>query len=94
MTLVHYDAEVKPGLMLALPSEAKELHLKPGDKVSIHLEVNGDLAPVTLPNEGMLSALRAISGRQKGQRYTDASNSDQMLKEARAGAMWGSDSVE
>lgn len=37
MTLVHYTAEVKSGLLLELPTEAEELHLKPGDKVEVRL---------------------------------------------------------
>jgi hypothetical protein len=35
----HYTAEVKSGLLLALPIEAEELHLKPGDKVDVQLEM-------------------------------------------------------
>ena len=38
MTLVHYMAEVKNGLLLELPAEAHTLHLKPGDKVQVQLD--------------------------------------------------------
>jgi hypothetical protein len=94
MTMIHYTAEVKAGLLLALPAEAEELHLKPGDKVHIQLDRNAEEAPQASPNEGMLAALRTIAERQKGLRYTDASDTDRMLREGRAGAMWGQSSVE
>lgn len=38
MTLVHYTAEVRPGLLLALPAEAEALHLKPGDKLEVQFD--------------------------------------------------------
>jgi hypothetical protein len=38
MTMVHYTAKVKSGLLLELPTEARELHLKPGDEVEVQLE--------------------------------------------------------
>jgi hypothetical protein len=37
MALVQYTAEVKSGLLLELPTEAEELHLKPGDKIEVRL---------------------------------------------------------
>ena len=37
MTLFHYTAEVKEGLLLELPVEAEALHLAPGDKVRVQL---------------------------------------------------------
>ena len=94
MTMIHYTAEVKAGLLMALPTEAEELHLKPGDKVNIQLARDTDETPQTTPNEGMLAALRTIAERQKGQCYTDSSDTDRMLREGRAGAMWGQNSVE
>ena len=38
MARLGYTAEVKSGLLLELPTEARELHLKPGDKVRIRLD--------------------------------------------------------
>jgi hypothetical protein len=35
MTLVHYTADVKSGLLLELPVEAQALHLKPDDKIQV-----------------------------------------------------------
>lgn len=94
MTMMQYTAEVRSGLLLALPAEAEELHLKPGDKVHIQLAHDAEDASQVRPNEGMLAALREIAERQEGRRYTDASDTDRMLREARAGAMWGQEPVE
>lgn len=49
MALVHYTAEVKSGRLLELPTEAEELHLKPGDRIEVHLDAEKD-APA-LPDE-------------------------------------------
>jgi hypothetical protein len=94
MAMVRYTAEVKTGLLLALPIEAGELHLKPGEKVHIQLEYDVEAPPEAKPNEGMLAALRLIAERQYGQRYTDASDTDRMLREGRAGAMWGQEPMQ
>ena len=48
----------------------------------------------TTPNAGMLAALREIAERQKGQRYTDGSETDRLLREAHAGAMWDCEASE
>jgi len=46
-------------------------------------------APKTPVNAGMIAALQEISERGKGQRHTDGSQTDSILREGRAGAMWG-----
>ena len=38
MTIREYTAEVKDDLLLKLPIEAGELHLKPGDKITVKLD--------------------------------------------------------
>ena len=38
MTVREYTAEVKEGLLLKLPTEAGELHLRPGDRVTVKLD--------------------------------------------------------
>ncbi len=48
----------------------------------------------TSPNEGMIAALREIAQRRSGQRHTDGSETDRLLREARAGAMWGQETSE
>jgi hypothetical protein len=94
MAVLHYTAEVRNGLLLALPSEAEELHLQPGDKVQIQLDITTETQPLARPNLGMLSALREIAERQQGRPYTDSSDTDRLLREARSGAMWGQNFVE
>lgn len=49
MTLVHFTAEVKGDLLLELPAEAQDLHLKPGDKIQVHLDA--DLETKIMPDE-------------------------------------------
>lgn len=46
MALVHYTAEVKSGLLLELPTEAEELHLKPGDRIQVHLDAEKEAPAV------------------------------------------------
>ena len=46
------------------------------------------------PNEGMLAALHEIAERQKGRRHTDGSETDRLLREGRAGAMWDREASE
>jgi hypothetical protein len=46
------------------------------------------------PNEGMLAALRGIAERQQGRRKTDGSDTLRLIREARAGAMYGYDPAE
>lgn len=47
MALRVYTAEVKDGLLLELPIEAGELHLKPGDKVTVKLDEVEPILPVS-----------------------------------------------
>jgi hypothetical protein len=94
MATVQYTAKVKEGLLLELPQEAQELHLKPGDQVQVQLDRTGAEARQGVPNEGMLAALREIAARQHGRRHTDGSETDRMLREGRTGAMWGDESTE
>ncbi len=93
MTMIQYTAEVRAGLLLALPTEAEELHLQAGDKVLIQLAREGENVQQVTLNDGMLAALHKIAERQTGRRYTDASDTDLMLREARAGAMWEQESI-
>ena len=61
MSLREYTAEVKGGLLLELPMEAEELHLKPGDKITVRLED----AAETLPAANQPKQLRGL-GAFKG----------------------------
>ncbi len=86
-------ATVTQERLLQLPSEA-QARLEPGQKLQIQIDqvpINQDAAlPVQLgPNEKALEALREIARRQKGRRHTDGSQTDQLLRDGRAGAMYG-----
>jgi len=94
MVKIEYTAEVQDGLLLMLPSEAQELHLKSGDRVRIQLTRSESPVSTEHPNHGMLAALDAIASRQIGRRHSDGMRTDQMLREARAGSMWSHDPGE
>jgi Flp pilus assembly protein CpaB len=90
MAGLHYTAIVKGERLLELPEEAEALRLQPGEEVSITLDRNGEERTV-LPNERMLAVMRRIAERQKGRPYTDGTDTLRLLREARAGAMYGDD---
>jgi hypothetical protein len=46
------------------------------------------------PNEKALAALREIARRQEGRRHTDGSQTERIIREGRAGAMYGDDPSE
>lgn len=79
--------------LLQLPQEV-QARLEPGQKLQIQIDqvsIDQDavLPPQTGPNEKALRALREIARRQKGRRHTDGSQTDQLLRDGRAGAMYG-----
>ena len=89
----HCIAHARDSRLLELPVEAEALGIKPGDVVSIRVErVEG--TPKVAPNEKALAALREIARLQEGRRHTDGSQTERIIREGRAGAMYGSDSVE
>jgi hypothetical protein len=47
-----------------------------------------------VPNRGMLAALDEIAKRQEKQRETSGEGTQELIRQARAGAMYGSDPVE
>lgn len=53
---------------------------------------DADAAPT--PNSAMLEALRKVSERSKDMPYTSGENTQKMLREARAGAMFGYEPTE
>ncbi len=50
--------------------------------------------PKPTENLAMIAALQEIAERQKGHRDTDGSQTDQILRDGRAGAIWGHELVE
>ena len=62
MTLVHYTAEVKSGLLLELPAEAQTLHLKPGDKIQVQIDAEQEQAAPCLTTKPKPLLLCWIAG--------------------------------
>lgn len=53
MALEHFMAKVKEGRLLELPLEAERLHLKPGERIEIHIDrINSDklLSDISITN--------------------------------------------
>ncbi|HZT41065.1 MAG TPA: hypothetical protein VFA07_02690 [Chthonomonadaceae bacterium] len=95
MATVHYTAKVKDSRLLELPEEAQELGLKPGEEVTVTVEHNGiQAAGTNPPNEKMLAALAEIAELNKGRPFSDDSDTQRLLREARAGAMYDRDPTE
>ena len=95
MTTVHYTAKVKDSRLLELPEEAQELGLKPGEEVRVSVDRNGIEPNTTFPpNAKMLAALAEISELNTGLPFSDDSSTQRLLREARAGAMFGDDPTE
>ena len=87
MTISNYLARVDERGALTIPKEAQEaLNLRQGEEVRISI----DRTPSTsiAPNEKMLSILQDIRERHKHRPYTDASDTDCLLRDARSGAMY------
>jgi hypothetical protein len=94
MAAVHYTAKVKESRLLELPAEAQELGLQPGEEVRVSVERNGVEASTTFPpNERGLAAMREIAERQKDRPYVEGSDVVKLVREARAGAMYGYDTA-
>ena len=87
MALVQYIAEVKDGLLLELPAEAEELHLKPGDKVQIQLDrevpkvphVSKGKKPVAVPNR--VSAMGKYAGILSSEEFMRRKQEDIALED-------------
>jgi hypothetical protein len=95
LTTVQYTAKVKESRLLELPVDAQELGLKPGEEVEVIFNRNGtEETQTSTPNEGMLAALAEIAEINKGRPFSDGSNTQRLLREGRAGAMYGYDPTE
>ena len=95
MATVQYTAKVKESRLLELPEESQELELQPGQEVQVIF--NSSKNDTTLdppPNDEMLAALAEIAQLNKGLPFSDGSNTQCLLSEARAGAMYGYEPAE
>ena len=95
MAAVIYVATVKESRLLELPRQAEALGLRPGDKVSVHIDQNNDDETVVFPvNQNGLAAMRTIAERQQNRPAMEGSDIVKLVREARAGGMFGNDLVE
>jgi hypothetical protein len=60
----------------------------------VRLTIVEEAPPSVQPNEAMLEALRKIKERSKDMPFTSGEDTQQLLREARAGAMYGYDPIE
>ena len=60
----------------------------------LRLTVVEDLPPPPLPNYAALEVLRQTKEMQQGMRFTDGSDTQRLLREARAGGMYGYEPTE
>jgi hypothetical protein len=77
MALAQYIAEVKDGLLLELPEEAEELHLKPGDKVQIQLDRVVPDAPRLPKGKKLVAAPNRVSAMGK---YAGILSSEELMR--------------
>ncbi len=88
-----YKMRVDERGALTVPQEAQDkLHLRPGEEVQV--SIDRVAPPSAAPNEKMLAILQNIQESHKGTPYTDAADTDRLLREARSGAMYHDDSAE
>jgi hypothetical protein len=78
MALIQYTVEVKDGLLLELPSEAEELHLRPGDKLQIQL--NRELDPVEQNDEEIRSSIAPEKRVSALGKYAGLLSSEEFLR--------------
>ena len=95
MAAVHYVATVKESRLLELRRHAEALGLRPGDTVSVNIDqINDDETVVSPANHSGLAAMRTIAERQQHRPAMVGSDIVKLVREARAGAMFGNDLVE
>jgi hypothetical protein len=97
MAVLQYRAKVEPNGRLVLSQDAQAvLNLKPGDEITVSFDMTETSSPQpTSPrNEGMLRALADIEKRQAGRRSISGEETQRLLREARAGGMYGLDPTE
>lgn len=87
--IAHYIAKVREGRLLELPEEAEQLRLEPGQDIEIQLDNVVGSAPTRRPNEAGLAALRLVAELKQGMPESDPSQTDKIIRKARAGAMYG-----
>ena len=94
VTAVTYTGKVQENGTIAVPQDAQEkLGLRLGDVVQVSLNRNIPEPPVLTQNERGLAVLRKIAALQEGAGYTDGSQTDRIIRDARGGGMYSDDYV-
>lgn len=89
MTAISYIGTLQNNGTVLVPPDAQEkLGLQPGDEVQISLDRSSQEAQQLTPNQKARLALQKISMRQEGRRTTDGSQTEQIIREGRAGGMY------
>ena len=96
MAAITFLARVEENGILTLSQEVQaELGVKTGDEVRVSVAretiENGALPPL---NVGMLAALEQIKVRQQDRRSISGEDTQRLLRQARAGGMYGLDATE
>ena len=87
MAAANYIMRVDERGGLTIPQSVQDvLQLRPGEEVQVSIDRLSAAMPA--PNEKMLAILRDIQERHKDKPSTDLANTDQLLREARSGAMY------
>jgi hypothetical protein len=95
MVHAEYTAEVTQDRQLKLLEDARELRLKPGDRVHVTVETNMEESEAaTSANDRLIAVLREIEEHQRNQQPTDGADSLRLLHEARTGAMYDRDAAD
>ena len=95
MATIQYTARVKANRLLELPAEALELGLMPGEVVQVTFNRDDShTSQLHKPNQAMLDALAEIAELNKNRSVSHDSTTPQLLREDRAGAMYGYDPTE
>ncbi len=93
MAVANYIARVDERGALTFPKEVQEaLQLQPGEEVQV--SIHRVPAVTATPNQKMLSILDNIRERHNERNFTDPSDTDKLLREARSGAMYSDDRAE
>jgi hypothetical protein len=85
--MAHYEATVTQDRLLELQSDVRR-QLKPGEIIGVDIEDDQPYL-IPAPNNEALALLEEIAARQTGRRHTDPSQTDEIIRKGRSGAMYG-----
>jgi hypothetical protein len=80
--MTHYTAIMREDGLLELPQAARNL-IRPGQAIDI------ELPEAPKPNEKVLAMLRELEERKKNTAESDPTDTDEIIRQGRAGAIYG-----